>query len=151
MCLPTLPSACLIIWIYIPIKVHLNLEFLNVHRNLWKNKYKKKTISKKSIFHKKKIGNQLKRTWHHMKAETLMKPCVKFEECRLNTLRENWICQKVNLNVNQERATLPSKFVYFNENLCCWNRRHHDVTCSCRKCYVTCVHNIIIDMKLSTE
>ena len=42
-----------------------------------------------------------------MKPETLKKPCVKFEERRLNTLRENRICQKVNLNVNQERAARP--------------------------------------------
>ena len=54
-----------------------------------------------------KIGNQLKRTWHHMKAETLKKPCVKFESRRLNTLRENRICKKVNQNVNQERAARP--------------------------------------------
>ena len=39
-----------------------------------------------------------------MKAETLKKLCTKFEERRLNTLRENWICKKVNQNVNQERA-----------------------------------------------
>ena len=39
-----------------------------------------------------------------MKAETLKKPCVKFEERRLNTLRENRICQKINQNINQERA-----------------------------------------------
>ena len=39
-----------------------------------------------------------------MKAETLKKPCVKFEERRLNTLRENQICKKVNQNANQERA-----------------------------------------------
>ena len=39
-----------------------------------------------------------------MKAETMKKPCVKFEERRLNTLQENRICKKVNLNVNQERA-----------------------------------------------
>ena len=38
----------------------------------------------------------------------------------------------------------PSKFVYFNDNL-------HDVTCSHRKCYVTCGHNIIYDMTLTTE
>ena len=55
------------------------------------------------ILHQK-IGNQLKRTWHHMKAKTMKKPCVKFEERRLNTLRENLICQTVNQNVNQERA-----------------------------------------------
>ena len=30
-----------------------------------------------------------------------------FEERRLNTLRENQICQKVNQNVNQERAARP--------------------------------------------
>ena len=54
-----------------------------------------------------KNGNQLKRTWHPMKAETLEKPCVKFEECRLNTLRENQICQNVNRNVNQESAARP--------------------------------------------
>ena len=58
------------------------------------------------IFHQK-IGNQLKRTWHHMKVVTLKKPCVKFEERRLNILRENRICQKVNQNVNQERAARP--------------------------------------------
>ena len=82
------------------------LELWNIHRNLWKNKYKKIPISKKCIFHQK-IWNQLKRTWHNMKAETLKKPCVKFEEHRLNTLRGNRICQKVNLNVNQERAACP--------------------------------------------
>ena len=42
-----------------------------------------------------------------MKAETLKKPCVKFEEHRLTTLRENLICKKVNQNVNQERAAHP--------------------------------------------
>ena len=42
-----------------------------------------------------------------MKAETLKKPCVKFEERRLNILQENQICQKVNLNVNQECAACP--------------------------------------------
>ena len=66
----------------------------------------KNTYLQKCIFHQK-IGNQLKRTWHHMKAETLKKACVKFEERRLNTLRENRICKKVNLNVNQERAARP--------------------------------------------
>ena len=45
----------------------------------------------------------------------------------------------------------PSKFVYFNENLHCCNRRHHVVTCSRRKCYVMYGHNIIYDMALSTE
>ena len=39
-------AACLIIWVYIPIKVHPNtlniLELLNIHRNLWKNKYLQK-------------------------------------------------------------------------------------------------------------
>ena len=39
-----------------------------------------------------------------MKAETLKKPCVKFEEDRLNTLRETWIFKKFNQNVNQERV-----------------------------------------------
>ena len=42
-----------------------------------------------------------------MKAETLKKPGVKFEEGRLNTLQENWICKKVNQNVNQELAARP--------------------------------------------
>ena len=42
-----------------------------------------------------------------MKAETLKKPCVKFEERRLNTLRENRICKKVNQNANQEHAARP--------------------------------------------
>ena len=37
-------------------------------------------------FHQK-IWNQLKRTWHHVKGETLKKPCVEFEERKLNTLR----------------------------------------------------------------
>ena len=46
---------------------------------------------------------------------------------------------------------LPSKFIYFNENLYCCNELRHDVTCPRRKGYVTCGHNIIYDMTLSTE
>ena len=42
-----------------------------------------------------------------MKAETLKKPCVKFEAGSLNTLLKNRICKKVNQNVNQERAARP--------------------------------------------
>ena len=54
----------------------------------------KEYLSPKNVFFTKnafsqKNGNQLERTWHHMKAETLKKTCVKFEERRLNTLREN--------------------------------------------------------------
>ena len=45
----------------------------------------------------------------------------------------------------------PLKFVYFNENLHCRQGRRDDVTCSCRKCYVMCGHNIIYDMTLATE
>ena len=45
----------------------------------------------------------------------------------------------------------PSKSVYFHENLHRCNGRRHDVTCSRRKCYVTCGPNIIYDMMLSTE
>ena len=83
-------AASLIIWIYIPIKVHPNtLNSFEVMEYTKKFVNKQKIpISKKCIFHQT-IGNQLKRTCHHMKAETLKKPCVKFEECRLNTLREN--------------------------------------------------------------
>ena len=44
-----------------------------------------------------------------------------------------------------------SKFVYFNENSCCCLGCSHEVTCSRGKCYVTCVCNIIYDMKLSSE
>ena len=46
---------------------------------------------------------------------------------------------------------LPSKFVYFSENLHCCHRHCHDFTCSCRRCYVMCGHNIIYDMTLSTD
>ena len=48
----------------------------------------------------------------------------------------------------------PLKFIYFNENLLCCNDSNgcpHDDTCSHRKCYATCGHNIIYDMVLSTE
>ena len=45
----------------------------------------------------------------------------------------------------------PSMFVYFNENLHCCNGRRHDVTCSCRKCYVMLGHNIIYDMTYVTS
>ena len=45
----------------------------------------------------------------------------------------------------------PSKFVYFHANLHCCNGRRHDATHSRRKCYVTCGHNIIYDMMLSTD
>ena len=82
-------AARLIIWIYIHIKVYPNtlnsFGAMEYTQKFLKNKYKKIPISKKFIFHQK-IGNQLKRIWHHMKAETLNKPCVKFEERRLNTL-----------------------------------------------------------------
>ena len=104
-------AACLIIWIYIPIKVHPNtLNSFGVmeytQKFVKKKNIKKYLFPKKCIFHQK-IGNQLKRTCHHMKAETLKKPYVKFEACRLNTLRENRICRKVNQNVNQERTACP--------------------------------------------
>ena len=46
---------------------------------------------------------------------------------------------------------LPSKFVYFNDNLHCCNVRCHDLTCSSRKCYETCGYNTSYDVKLSTE
>ena len=45
----------------------------------------------------------------------------------------------------------PSKFVNFNENVQCSDGRRHDVTCSCRKCYLTFGHNIIYDMTLFNE
>ena len=45
----------------------------------------------------------------------------------------------------------PSKVVYFNEKLHCCNGSGHDFTCSRQKCYVTCGHNIIYDITLSTE
>ena len=45
---------------------------------------------------------------------------------------------------------LPTKFVYFNENLHSCHGRRHDVTCSRRMCYITCGHKIIYDMTLST-
>ena len=41
----------------------------------------------------------------------------------------------------------PSKFVYLNEKLHYCNGRRHDVTCSRRKCYVTCGHNMIYDIE----
>ena len=47
-------------------------------------------------------------------------------------------------------AILSHSF-YFNENLHCRHGSGHDATCSPRKCYVTCGHNIIYDMTLSTE
>ena len=77
-----------------------------IYTEICEKKYKKIPIYKKSIFHQN-IGNQLKRTWHHMKAETLKKTCVKFEAHRLNTLRENRICKKANQKVNQECAARP--------------------------------------------
>ena len=46
---------------------------------------------------------------------------------------------------------LPSKFVYFNENLHCCKGCLHDVTCFPQKWYVMCGHNIIYDMMLSTQ
>ena len=54
-------AACLIIWIYIPIKIHPNnLNSFEVMK--YTQKFMKKIpISKKCIFHQK-IGNQLKRT-----------------------------------------------------------------------------------------
>ena len=104
------------IWIYISIKVHrntLNSFGIMEYTQKFVKKNIKILISKKCIFHQK-TGNQLKRTWHHMKAETLKKPCVKFEARRLNTLRENRICKKV----NQERADCrPPGQPYFNNRI----------------------------------
>ena len=48
----------------------------------------------------------------------------------------------------------PLNCAYFNENLLCCNGRRHGVTCSLPKVLcklLTCGHNIIYDMKLSTE
>ena len=45
----------------------------------------------------------------------------------------------------------PLKIVNFNEILHYCNGRCHDITCSHRKCYVMCGHNIIYDMTLSTR
>ena len=45
----------------------------------------------------------------------------------------------------------PSKFGYFNENLHCCHGRRYDITSFRLKCYVTCGHNVIYDMTLSTE
>ena len=42
----------------------------------------------------------------------------------------------------------PSKLFYFNGNLHCSNGRHNGFTCSSRKWYVTCGHNIIYDITL---
>ena len=46
---------------------------------------------------------------------------------------------------------LPSKFVNFHENVHFCYGGHHDITRSFRKCYVTCGHNIIYEIMLSTE
>ena len=46
---------------------------------------------------------------------------------------------------------LPSKLAYFNENLRCCDGRRHDVTCSRRKCYAMCGHNIIYEVMFSTD
>ena len=46
---------------------------------------------------------------------------------------------------------LPSKCVYFNENLHCCNERRDDITCSRRKCYVTYGHYISYAITLSSE
>ena len=48
-----------------------------------------------------------------MKAETLKKPCVKFEVRRLNSLWENRICQKV----NQECAARQPGHHLFNNRI----------------------------------
>ena len=45
----------------------------------------------------------------------------------------------------------PSKFVYFNGKFALCHRCRQYVTGLHRKCYVTCGHNIIFDMTLSTE
>ena len=52
-----------------------------------------------------------------MKVEALKKPCVKFKASRLNILRENQICKKVNQNINQERTARPPGQPYFNNQI----------------------------------
>ena len=41
------------------------------------------------------------------------------------------------------RGRVTQQKVYYHENLHCCNGRRHDVSCSRRKCYVMCRHNII--------
>ena len=49
------------------------------------------------------------------------------------------------------RFLSPLKFVYLNENLHCCKGRRDDVTYSRQMCYVTCIHNLIYDLTLSTN
>ena len=53
-------------------------------------------------------------------------------------------------DLSKERLT-PIKWTLFQRKMHCCHGRRHDVTCFRRKCYVTCGHNIIYDMTLSTE
>ena len=71
-----------------------------------------------------------------------------FNKISYEMIMSVWFCLSYDF---LNRILLPSKFVYFNENLHCCNGHCHDVTCSRRKCYVTCGHNIIYDMTVSTE
>ena len=79
-------AVCLFIWLYICTKYHPNiLSKFGVKEQV--QKFVKKNT--KNAFFTHKIGNRLKRTWHHMKEETLKKASVNFAASRLNTLREN--------------------------------------------------------------
>ena len=46
---------------------------------------------------------------------------------------------------------IPFKTDIISTKMHCCHGRRHEVTCSRRKCYKTCGHNIIYDMTLSTE
>ena len=96
-------AECLIIWIYIPIKVHPNtlnsFWSFRIYTEICEKINIKKYLSpKKCIFHQKLEPTEKNMASHERRDPE--KPCVKFEESRLNTLRENRICQKVNQSAN---------------------------------------------------
>ena len=86
-------------------------------------------------------------TSDHFIWNLLNEPLASLINLILNDHKYNIYCLSYDL---LDLILSPSKFVYFDENLHCWNGRRHDITFS-TKCYVTGSLNIIYDMTLSTE
>ena len=101
-----------------------------------------------------KIGNGFSFTYSQMTAQQFR---------QLGVYCRHLYFVKVGLEINccvfksrecmtfQKSFLSPLKLTLFQRKMHCCQRRRHDVTCSRRNCYVTCGHNIIYDMTLSTE
>ena len=83
---------------------------------------------------------------------TSVRFCLSYDLLNVILLTSKFVYSNGNLHCCNGRHDITCSLFCLKEiNLHCCNGRRHDVTCSRRKCYVTCGHNIIYDMMLPTE